>query len=155
MFLLLFLIWLMLNGRADADVLITGVIAAGGIYAVLCALSGLTPAKELRALRIVPLFFLYIALLLREIVKANLAVIGMIYGGKKPEPKIVHFSSGLRHEASNVLLANSITLTPGTITIEETGGEFTVHCLMKEYAEGMEESDFVKLLRRMEKVWEK
>ncbi len=155
MFLLLLLIWLMLNGRADADVWITGVIAAGGVYAVLCAMSGLTPKKEFRAVKLVPLFLAYAGLLLWEIIKANVTVIGVIYGGKKPTPKIVHFSSGLQYQASNVLLANSITLTPGTITIELADGEFTVHCLMEEYGEGLAESNFVKLLQRMEKVWQK
>ena len=155
MFLLMFLIWLMFNGRADADVLITGVIVAGGIYAVLCVLSGLTPKKELRAVRLVPLFLAYAGLLFWEIIKANLAVIGVIYRGRKPDPQIIMFTSGLRYEASNVLLANSITLTPGTITVEESDGNFTVHCLMRAYGEGIGESGFVKLLRRMEKVWEK
>ena len=153
MFLFLLLIWLMLNGRADGDVLLTGVIAAGGIYALLAAKTGLTPRRELRLLRLAPYLLLYAALLLKEIFCANMAMTGVIYGGEKPSPKIVHFSSGLQSEALNVLLANSITLTPGTITIEERHGDFTVHCLMARWGDGMADSAFVKLLKRMEKVW--
>ena len=50
-----------------------------------------------------------------------------------------------------MLLANSITLTPGTITIEQREDEYTVHCLDSSFIEGIEKSTFVKLLERMEK----
>ena len=51
-----------------------------------------------------------------------------------------------------MLLANSITLTPGTITVSVEDDRFCVHCLDKELAEGMEDSVFVKLLEEMEEV---
>ena len=51
-----------------------------------------------------------------------------------------------------MVLANSITLTPGTITVGLEGQEFYVHCLDKELAEGMENSIFVELLEKMEAV---
>ena len=46
--------------------------------------------------------------------------------------------------------ANSITLTPGTITVSLTDNEYTVHCLDKELAEGISSSVFVKLLTKLE-----
>ena len=54
-----------------------------------------------------------------------------------------------------MLLANSITLTPGTITVSVEGDHFFVHCLDRELAEGMEESVFVELLKQMEAVGER
>ena len=51
-----------------------------------------------------------------------------------------------------MVLANSITLTPGTITVNLEGNEFYVHCLDKEFAEGMEQSIFVELLEKMEAI---
>lgn len=51
---------------------------------------------------------------------------------------------------AKVILANSITLTPGTITVSVEGDVFCVHCLDKELAEGIENSVFVQLLERME-----
>ena len=47
-------------------------------------------------------------------------------------------------------MANSITLTPGTITVAIEGNEFVVHCLDKSFAEGIEDSVFVKLLQKMD-----
>jgi multicomponent Na+:H+ antiporter subunit E len=51
-----------------------------------------------------------------------------------------------------MILANSITLTPGTITLDCRGDELTVHCLTEEMAEGLEETIFEKKLKRIEAV---
>ena len=47
--------------------------------------------------------------------------------------------------------ANSITLTPGTITVEATAGEFLVHGLTRASAEGAVDSEMDRRLRRLEK----
>ncbi len=154
-FVLLMIVWLMLNGRADWDVWVTGIVVSGAIYYVLHRLSGLSFKTELRAIRLLPLVFAYIGVLLWEILKANKTVAGLICSKKEPDPMVVHFSSGLRSESANVILANSITLTPGTITILLQEDRFAVHCLRREYGEGMGESSFVKLLSKMEEIWYK
>lgn len=51
-----------------------------------------------------------------------------------------------------MMLADSITLTPGTITVSVENDRFCVHCLDRELAEGMEDSVFVGLLLEMEAV---
>ena len=56
----------------------------------------------------------------------------------------------LKEEGYEVILANSITLTPGTITVSLEDNRFCVHCLDRELAEGMENSVFVELLKKME-----
>ena len=68
------------------------------------------------------------------------------------EPQLGHFRSDLRTEFARVVLVNSITLTPGTITVGLEGSDFYVHCLDKEFAEGMDHSVFVELLEKMEAV---
>ena len=67
------------------------------------------------------------------------------------EPVIVRFRVDLETELARVILANSITLTPGTITVLLEGNEYTVHCLDKCLAEGMEDSSFVKMLQKIER----
>ena len=62
------------------------------------------------------------------------------------------WTSTLHASWKEELLANSITLTPGTITVSVEDDRFCVHCLDKELAEGMEDSVFVKLLEEMEEV---
>ena len=68
----------------------------------------------------------------------------------QPEPAIVYFDTDFKTGIAKVFLANSITLTPGTITVSVEENRFCVHCLDKELAEGLEDSVFVELLREME-----
>ena len=101
----------------------------------------------------IPLAFQYVIILIIEILKANRQVLYFITTPcYQVEPQIVHFTSNLKTELARVILANSITLTPGTITVKLEGNEFYVHCLDKEFAEGMENSIFVELLEKMEAV---
>ena len=62
---------------------------------------------------------------------------------------MVEFHSGLNGTIINTLLANSITMTPGTFTVVHEDDRFVVHCLRPEFAEGLEDSSFIKLLRRV------
>ena len=96
-------------------------------------------------------FLQYLYYLIKEIITANLAVSRMILTRKETmEPVIVRVRTDLKTETAKVILANSITLTPGTITVSMSGQELLVHCLDKSLSEGMEDSVFVKLLRKME-----
>ncbi|MBR5742263.1 MAG: Na+/H+ antiporter subunit E [Clostridia bacterium] len=153
MVVLFFLLWIMLNGRTSADVLITGAAAAIALWLVIWKMTGYGPKKEWRSLRILPMLAAYAGLLLWEILKANLSVTKMIWSGEAPDPRLVNFSSGLRTDAANALLANSITLTPGTFTVSQKSDLFRVHCLSPRYAKGLNSSGFIKLLKRMEAVW--
>ena len=99
-----------------------------------------------------PLLFIYAGNLILEVVKAALQVALLVWNKKKtPDPVMVEFHSGLEGNFANVLLANSITLTPGTFTVHQEGDRFIVHCLLPEYAEGIEESSFIRLLRRVKR----
>ena len=67
-----------------------------------------------------------------------------------PEPRLVRFRTDLKSGLAKVMLANSITLTPGTITVTVEGNEFLIHCLDEELAEGIEQSAFIPILKEME-----
>lgn len=93
----------------------------------------------------------YLFLLIREIIKANVQVLHYIFTLKEEvEPAIITFKTDLKTENAKVALANSITLTPGTITVSLKDNTYEVHCLDKELSEGIEDSCFVKLLKEME-----
>ena len=107
--------------------------------------------KELLLFKLIPLFVRYFWVLVKEIVRANVCVLKIILSPElQPEPAFVYFETALRTGLAKVMLANSITLTPGTITVSVEGNRFCVHCLDRELAEGMEESVFVELLEEME-----
>ena len=112
--------------------------------------------SEMLLFRLVPLFLQYFWVLVQEIVKANVAVLKLIVSPElQPEPAIVYFDTDLKTSLAKVLLANSITLTPGTITVSVEENRFCVHCLDRELSEGLEDSVFVDLLKKMEAEEEK
>ena len=151
MLLLFLLVWIIFNGSVTAEILLFGVAVAGAMFGFICNFMDYSLKKELALYRKVPLLFRYVLILLKEIITANLTVIRMILTRKETmEPVLVHVHTDLKTEVSRVILANSITLTPGTITVSMTGQDLLVHCLDRSLSEGMEDSVFVKLLQKLE-----
>ena len=157
MAILLFLLWILLNGRFTLDAGMVQIVVSGLAVAVLVYLFavkalGFSPKAELYFWRNVFLIVAYAAVLVWEILKATFAVVVIILNKKKKiSPSVVKVKIPLKKSFSRMLLANSITLTPGTITIEQSGDEYTVHCLDRSFIEGIEKGTFVKLLERMER----
>ena len=153
MFLLFFLTWVVFNGRLTLEIALFGIAVAGALFACVCRFMDYSLQKELRFYRLLPAFVQYLYHLIREIILANLGVCRMILTRKEQmEPVIVHVHAKLKSETARVILANSITLTPGTITVSLTDDNLLVHCLDKSLAEGMEDSIFVRLLQKMEEI---
>lgn len=151
MYLIFFALWLIFNGKVTLEIVLFGLAVAAAMDFFVIKFMDYKPAKTLAVLRRLPQILWYCVVLIMEIFKANAQVIRLIYSDRlDPEPELVTFNPGLKTEAARVALANSITLTPGTITVTLTGEEFCVHCLDKELAEGIEDSVFVKLLKKME-----
>lgn len=151
MFILFFLIWVIFNGQLTAEIAAFGVVIAGVMYWFLCRFLNYSPRYDLFLWRKAPLLAQYMLTLVWEILKANLSVFRLIYTAEyELEPAVVHFKTSLHSTFARVLLANSITLTPGTITVALSGSEYTVHCLDKELAEGISSSVFVTLLEKIE-----
>jgi len=151
MLLLFFLAWIIFNGRITLEIVIFGIVIAAAVFAFMCKFMDYSIKKELRLYKKVPEFLKYVFLLVKEIIKANMAVIKMILTRREvTEPTLVKVHTDLKSETAKVMLANSITLTPGTITVSMEGDTLLVHCLDKSLSEGMEDSDFVKMLEKME-----
>ena len=149
MWLFLFLLWIVLNGRVTVELVTFGVVIATAVTVFADRVIGYKSATDKLILRNLPIFFLYILNLIREIIVSAFAMAGMVYSAEPPKPVIIEFHSGFDTRLQNVLLANSITLTPGTITIFQEGDYFVIHCLKREFGEGIEDSSFVRLLRKI------
>ena len=107
--------------------------------------------KDLRLMSKVGLGIAYFFVLLKEIFVSNFKVMAIILFKRIPiTPALTEVRVELRSRMAKTILANSITLTPGTITVKVEGDVFTVHCLSAELIDGIEDSTFVKLLRKME-----
>ena len=137
-FLLLFALWILLSGRFDTFHLTLGVMCSLLIawisYDLLFA--------NIRVgdyLLVVRRFLAYIPWLIYQIVMSNIHVAALALNPKLPiDPQIIRFTVKLETDISWVTLANSITLTPGTITMDIMNGEFYVHALSKKVAEDLD-----------------
>ena len=146
-----FLFWVVLNGRLTVEIAIFGLFISAAVYLFSYKYLDYNPKKEIMLLKKTPLILAYLFVLIREIVKSTIVMIGYIFNFRDiPEPVIVHFMSPLKSGFAMYLLAASITLTPGTIVVRLRDGEFQVHCYDIEMARDIDESVFVRLLRKME-----
>lgn len=153
MYVIFFLIWIIFNGQFTLEIAAFGLVIAGVLYWFICKFMDYRPRNDLVLCKRFFLIIHYIFVLVKEILKANIAVFKMVYSAKyQLEPAVVHFTTTLNSTFARVLLANSITLTPGTITVSLNDDEYVVHCLDKELAHGIDNSIFVKLLERIEDV---
>ncbi|MGN0506019.1 MAG: Na+/H+ antiporter subunit E [Lachnospiraceae bacterium] len=151
MYVVFLLLWIIFNGQFTWEIFFIGAVISALLYWFVCRFMDYSPKKDLVALRNVVRVIRYVLTLIWEIIKANAKVIFYILTSKyEVEPKLVRFQTDLKKETSRAALANSITLTPGTITVTLQDNEYLVHCLDKEMAEGMEDSTFVRQLRNME-----
>lgn len=152
MLLILFALWIAFNGKFTVEIAVIGVLVSLVIYGFICKFMDYSPKKDMKVFKNLFRGIAYAAILVWEIVKANINVMNLILSGKyEVEPAIVRFKTKLKSDVSRVALANSITLTPGTITVTLEKDEYVVHCLDKDFAEGMDDSVFVHLLEKIEK----
>ena len=151
MFLLLFVLWVVFNAKINLEIILFGVVLTAAVYAFSCAFLGYSLKKDIAAFRRIPAALRYVGLLIAEIVKSNLALIRVVYSlDAEVHPQLVTFKTPLRGAAKSVL-ADSITVTPGTISVHSEGDTLTVHCLDRSFAEGIEETEFQKQLIEMQK----
>lgn len=152
MLLLFFLVWVIFNGRITLEIALFGVGVSALMFWFLCRFMDYSFRKERMLLKKLPVLARFCGCLVREIVSANLCVCRMILSRKEQvEPVLVRLHTDLKTETARAVWANSITLTPGTITVSLTGQELLVHCLDKSLADSMEDSPLERLLKQLEK----
>lgn len=151
MFLLFFLLWIIFNGSFTPEIGIIGLFVAAALFGFACRFMGYSAAQELRNYKRLFLFLRYVFVLVKEIVAANFGVIRLILTQKEePEPMLIRFRSDLKTPVGRGLLANAITLTPGTITVTLEEDRYTVHCLDESMAEGLQDNVFADYIRKLE-----
>lgn len=153
MYIVLFLFWLLLNGKLTFEVISLGLGITVLMGALEWKLFGYGPRQELRVLRKAPVFCGYIPVLFWEILKAGL-VVGrdILFRNYKLTPTLVSFHTNLKTDFGKFLLANSITLTPGTITVQVEGDKLIVHCLDKSMLDTTPDGTFQRWIRKMEEA---
>jgi len=139
-FFILFCLWVILSGKFDLFHLSLGVISC--LMVTLFSKDLLFPEpRTAGSFAIWIRFIRYIPWLLYQIFMANLHVLYLVFHPKMMDlidPQIFRLQSSLKGDLALVTFANSITLTPGTITVYVSiDGTFTVHALDKQSREGL------------------
>ena len=133
------LVWLALTVSLEAEELVVGL----GICLVLSLLlNSYYLGLGLPPLSITRIVFLaaYLVALLWEILKANLDVAYRVVHPRMPiNPGVVVIRTELRSDIAKMILANSITLTPGTFTLDIIGDKLLIHWINVK-AEAVEEA---------------
>ncbi|SHH62939.1 Na+/H+ antiporter subunit E [Clostridium grantii] len=143
--------WIILSEKFTMESVIVGIIV-GSIILVLNSdkylknkLSGKKVRKNFICL------CQYVFILLKEIVLANISVAMIVLNPKSNvNPCVTVYKTKLKSDFCRTILANSITLTPGTITVKINGDELTIHCLKEEYIISLENLKFEKILLKVE-----
>lgn len=155
MVVMLFLFWYVLSGRSDTKFLIYGVITAVVTTQITYPLLlvpnqsrtkcyfvfGVSPLKGIK----------YFFWLMYQLVLANIDVLLATTDQELAiDPRVLKFRFTADNPVASVVLANSITLTPGTVTMDVTNdGVYTIHALTPGAAEGIMAGDFPAHVARL------
>ena len=95
----------------------------------------------------------YIFLLLFEVLKANISVAILVLSIKPNiSPVFITHHIKLKSDFLKTILANSITLTPGTIAVSLENDSLLIHCLTGTFAKDFQNSRFEKILLKIEEI---
>lgn len=141
-------LWVVLSGKMDLFHLSAGVLA---VIFINWQQTALTPLRKeddpgFAALRII----LYVPWLLWQMFLSSIYVAGIILRDPKGiDPRMITFTSRQPSLVHRVILANSITLTPGTLTVDLKGDRYLVHALTRRTADEVLEGTLARKVARL------
>ncbi len=148
LFMLLAVTWWLWSGHIEAFILLLGLASVIAVV-WLARNMGITDAEG--APLVQGRVFIYAVWLAKEIVKANVEVARVILDPNLPiRPRLIRIRANQKTELGRVILANSITLTPGTVSVDMQGDRIWVHALSFEGAEEDLSGDMDRRICRLE-----
>jgi multicomponent Na+:H+ antiporter subunit E len=138
LFFILFMHWIFWSGRFDAFHLSIGVVSCAFVTVISHDLYIKRKTLSSKMLVEAGRFIRYVPWLLYQIVLSNIHVASLVLRPTMPiEPGILRYKTRLKTDVALTTFANSITLTPGTITADIHEGEYHVHVLSRKVAEDL------------------
>ena len=150
-FISLFIFWIILSGRITSETILFGIVFSALVTMLSYKTLRITKDLEKKILKKTGKIIVYLGILVIEMIKANIDIIKLVLS-KDPEisPTLKPMKARLKSRISRVALANSITLTPGTITVTMNENNLLIHAIEKSNLDGIEESIFVEKLQEIE-----
>lgn len=140
---LIFVFWFMLSGHTEVLLIVLGILST--LLSVYLSKRMDIIDHESYPVHLSLRLLRYYFFLGKEIIVANIDVIKRILTpGKSISPTLITIPASKKTDLSKVIYANSITLTPGTVTLDLTGDEIKVHALSKEGAEDLQSGRMAK-----------
>ena len=147
LFFILFSLWLLMSGHYNVLIVSLGIISCA--FCVYVAKRGKLIDDEGLPIFFMPRLLNYLIWLFKEILKSNLSTAKVIINGKvEPETFIVKTSQVT--DVAKVTYANSITLTPGTVTTKIKKGVFEVHALNSDFGNDVRTNEMDKKVTWLE-----
>lgn len=147
LFIIYFIIWLLLSGHYDPLLLSLGLISCALCLYVSWKANFIdNEGLPLQLLTRLPIYTIW---LFKEIIKANLDTAKTIILNN-PNPQNFRVKSSQKTEAGKVMYANSITLTPGTVTTQLDGEVLEVHALTSAMAEDVKSGQMNEMVSWLE-----
>lgn len=145
----LFAFWLLLSGIYTPFLVLAGLGASIAVAALAWRMGAADP--EGYPVQLTSAAVTYWPWLLKEIVVSGWQVARIVLSPRLPvSPKLVRFKPSQKTTVGLVTHANSITLTPGTLTVEAEQDGFLVHALTRAGAAGLEGSEMDRRVSRLE-----
>jgi multicomponent Na+:H+ antiporter subunit E len=149
LFLVLLAVWLGWSGHYVPLLVALGVLSCVGVLAVGHRMRVVD--QESAPIEMAVRVLLYIPWLLWQIFKANVHVGLRILHPRLPiSPRIMRAETSQRGDMGRVIYANSITLTPGTVSLHVDADHILVHALTEEAAQGLEGGEMGRRVTRTE-----
>ena len=148
LFIVLFGFWLLMSGYYTPLILSLGVISC--LLCVYLTIKGKFLDNETLPIYFFPRLIQYTLWLIKEILKSNIQTAKVIIM-KSEEPELFSVKSTQKTNEGKVTYANSITLTPGTVTTQIKNDIFEVHALTKDFGDDVRSSEMDKMVTWLEK----
>ena len=148
LFIVLFGFWLLMSGYYTPLILSLGVISC--LLCVYLTIKGKFLDNETLPIYFFPRLIQYTLWLIKEILKSNITTAKVIIM-KSEEPELFCVKATQKTNEGKVTYANSITLTPGTVTTQIKNDIFEVHALTKDFGDDVRSSDMDKMVTWLEK----
>jgi len=153
LFLIFLIIWIIISAKITVEIVIVGAIISALVLLFQYKNMNYRPTLNRKTPKKLLLWILYALTLITEIAKAAFSIIRIVMNPTlKITPCIIHFKTKLTDPTLRVVLANSITITPGSIIVELNDGQYSAHCLTTEVADTLENSIFEQQLLKIEKI---
>ena len=150
LWLTLFLIWFIANATLDFETTLAGLIISAIISLAFASFSRVY--SVIRWSPIVLYYYLkYLCVFFIELVRANVSVMLLVFSPRiNIQPGIVEIKTELKSPIGRLALANTITLTPGTLVVDIRDDSLFVHCVNISTTDQAEAT--VKISGRFEKL---